>query len=247
MLIPGTTFINQEPLFLQVLIHFDKSYLEPFEFELPALEEFKIALGNQPEDEYLVIKLMNEAKYESQVIPREIQREGYLLNHWQVSALQDQIVMDCESTFDFSQAIYFYAQNEAYGEFSNFADFGIEMEGQFYPTIEHYYQAQKFDNEVYQEKIRQATTPKEAADLGKTRALPLREDWDEIKSNIMWKAVQQKFNTHAELAKMLLGTENQLLIENSPYDEYWGIGNAGKGHNHLGTLLMRMRNQLRNS
>jgi len=235
----GTTFFTSADSFRQEL--------PPFEFELPPLEEFKIGLGNQPEAEYLVIQLINDLKYEAQIIPREIQREGYLLNHWQVSALRDQVVVDCESTFDFSEAVYFYAQNEVYGEFSNFADFGIELGGQFYPTVEHYYQAQKFEEEAYREKIRQAATPKEAADLGQTRDLPLRADWEEVKSGIMWQAVQQKFNSHYKLAQMLLATDQKLLIENSPYDEYWGIGSTGQGHNHLGTLLMRMRNTLKQS
>lgn len=244
MILPHTTFINQEPLFLQVLIHYDKGYLTPFEFELPPLEEFRIQLGNQPEDEYLSISLVNQSDFEEKILPPDVLKTSYLLNYWQVSALREQIAQDCESTFDFSQAIYFYAKEEVYGEFSNFADFGIEINGVFYPTVEHYYQAQKFDDAVYQEKIRLAPTPKEAAELGKTRELPLKPDWDIIKSEVMWKAVKTKFNTHPQLAQMLRDTDDALLIENSPYDEYWGIGSASKGHNHLGTLLMRARKQL---
>lgn len=60
----------------------------------------------------------------------------------------------------------------------------------------------------------------------------------------MWQAIQAKFMSHSLLAKMLLATQDQLLVENSPYDEYWGIGSNSKGHNHLGTLLMRLRHQL---
>lgn len=138
MILPGTTFINQEPLFLQVLVHFDKSYLAPFEFELPPLEEFRINLGNQPQAEYLGITLLQD--YPPQILPKDIQT-NHSLNYWEVSALRQQIEEDCESTFDFSQAIYFYSKDEAYGEFSNFADFGIEINGLFYPTIEHYYQS----------------------------------------------------------------------------------------------------------
>ncbi|EAY23973.1 NADAR family protein [Microscilla marina] len=244
MILPHTTFINQAPLFLQVLVHYDQGYLAPFEFELPPLEEFRIDLGNQPEDDYLSIELMNKAVFEEKILPRQVLRTHYLLNHWQVSVLKDQVVEDCESTFDFSQAIYFYAKEEAYGELSNFADFGIEINGLFYPTIEHYYQAQKFDAPAYCEKIRLASTPKEAAELGKTRELPLKSNWDQIKSDIMWQAVQVKCNTHPSIAQILRDTGDVLLIENSPYDEYWGIGRAGKGHNHLGTLLMRARKQL---
>lgn len=241
MILPGTTFINQEPLFLQVQVHFDRSYLAPFEFELPPLEEFCINLGNQPQAEYLGITLVQD--YQSQILPKEIQT-AHSINYWEVSVLRQQIEEDCESTFDFSQTIYFYSKEEAYGEFSNFAEFGIEINELFYPTVEHYYQSQKFEDATHQEKIRVAATPKEAAELGKSREIPLKEHWDDIKSEVMWQAVQAKFINHPSLTKMLLTTQDQLLIENSPYDEYWGIGSNGKGHNHLGTLLMRLRRQL---
>lgn len=88
MILPGTTFINQEPLFLQVLVHFDKSYLAPFEFELPPLEEFRINLGNQPQAEYLGITLLQD--YPPQILPKDIQT-NHSLNYWEVLALRQQI------------------------------------------------------------------------------------------------------------------------------------------------------------
>ena len=37
--------------------------------------------------------------------------------------------------------IYFYSTNDDYGEFSNFARYGIELDGQWWPTTEHYFHA----------------------------------------------------------------------------------------------------------
>jgi predicted NAD-dependent protein-ADP-ribosyltransferase YbiA (DUF1768 family) len=41
-------------------------------------------------------------------------------------------------------AIVFYAKGEPFGEFSNFSGHGIEIDGLWYPTVEHYFQAMKF-------------------------------------------------------------------------------------------------------
>lgn len=69
--------------------------------------------------------------------------------------------------------IYFYSKNEEYGELSNFAPFGIEMNGVWWPTVEHYFQAQKFNDRNYQERIRTAQTPKQASELGRLVSFPL--------------------------------------------------------------------------
>lgn len=74
----------------------------------------------------------------------------------------------------------------------------------------------------------------------------MKEDWASIKIEVMMTAVLQKFNTHENLKQLLLSTGNQLIIENSPYDNYWGIGSVGTGRNQLGTILMRVREHLSN-
>lgn len=143
--------------------------------------------------------------------------------------------------------IYFYSQNEEYGEFSNFAPFGIEMDGIWYPTVEHYYQSQKFNNAEYCNQIRKAETPRQAAELGKLKKFPLKENWDEIRYSVMQKAITAKFNTHPKLKEILLNTQDAELIENSPYDFYWGCGSDGTGQNNLGKILMAVRETLRKS
>ena len=142
--------------------------------------------------------------------------------------------------------IYFYIKHEAYGEFSNFAPYGIEMNNLWWPTVEHYFQAQKFEDENYQEKIRTASKARDAANLGRSRKLPIRTDWEEVKEQIMYETVLKKFQTHKNLRKLLLDTENFKIVENSPIDYYWGCGQDGTGLNKLGEILMQVREELRN-
>lgn len=70
-------------------------------------------------------------------------------------------------------AIYFYTPREQpYGCFSNFSRHGISIEGVWWPTVEHYFQAQKFAGTPYAEQIHRAATPKQAAALGRSRSVP---------------------------------------------------------------------------
>lgn len=140
--------------------------------------------------------------------------------------------------------VYFYAQTDAYAEFSNFAPYGVEMEGRYWRTVEHYFQAMKFADPDYRERIRATSRPKQAKALGMTRALPLRPDWEEVKDGIMYGAVLKKFQTHAHPRALLLETGTAEIIENAPMDAYWGCGPDGKGLNKLGRILMRVRSKL---
>lgn len=61
--------------------------------------------------------------------------------------------------------IYFYSTREAYGCFSNFSAHGFELEGLYWRTSEHYFQAQKFaGHPEHVEAIRLLPSPKQAAD-----------------------------------------------------------------------------------
>src|SRR5262245_8399864 len=145
-----------------------------------------------------------------------------------------------------SEPIYFYSKTATYYELSNFSSHGFQLDSAYWPTVEHYFQAQKFPSQpAYQEKIRQARSPKEAKALGRSRTVPLRLDWEEIKDEVMRRALRAKFGAHPELTTMLLGTAERELIENAPSDDYWGCGQTGTGKNRLGTLLMELRADLK--
>jgi ribA/ribD-fused uncharacterized protein len=60
----------------------------------------------------------------------------------------------------------------------------------------------------------------------------------------MSKALRAKFAAPA-LKTLLLSTGERPLVEDSPYDRYWGAGKDGRGKNRLGALLMELRDELR--
>jgi ribA/ribD-fused uncharacterized protein len=145
-----------------------------------------------------------------------------------------------------ADTIWFYAQTEPFAEFSNFAPFGIEIDGLWWPTVEHYFQAQKFTDAAWREKIRLSNSPKAAKALGLTRTLPIRADWDRARDGVMVAAVRRKFATHPRPRALLLSTGAARIVENAP-DLYWGGGPAGSGLNRLGEILMQVRAELRGS
>ena len=141
--------------------------------------------------------------------------------------------------------IYFYSDREKpYGAFSNFAKFGFTLGGKYWPTSEHYFQAQKFVGTEHEEQVRLASAPKIAADMGRERTRPLRADWEEVKEEVMYDALYAKFTQNPDLAKLLTLTGNADIIENAPGDAYWGCGKDGTGKNRLGELLMYLRGEL---
>ncbi|HFI0273855.1 TPA: hypothetical protein ACGO2R_002014 [Streptococcus suis] len=79
--------------------------------------------------------------------------------------------------------IKFYKINEPFGEFSNFAPFGLfDVSGLYWPISEHYFQAQKFEQKEFREKIRLLSNPKAAA-------------LDDAVRNGLGKAVKGTWNT----------------------------------------------------
>ena len=141
--------------------------------------------------------------------------------------------------------INFYHLNEPFGEFSNFARFPIRLRGKTWPTSEHFFQAQKFAGTPREEEVRQAKSPGEAARLGRDREHRLRRDWESAKDDVMREAVRAKFSQHDELRALLLSTGDEILVEHTENDSYWGDGGDGSGKNMLGRILMEVREELR--
>ncbi|MER3435753.1 MAG: Swarming motility protein YbiA [Leptolyngbya sp. ERB_1_1] len=145
-----------------------------------------------------------------------------------------------------SETINFYHLNKPYGFFSNFARYKIELKGKTWATSEHYFQAQKFVGTSHEEEIRQAQSPREAAEMGRDRQRPLRQDWEAVKDDVMREALYAKFTQHPDLKQKLLDTGDAVLVEHTRNDTYWGDGGDGTGRNMLGQLLMEIRKRLRN-
>jgi ribA/ribD-fused uncharacterized protein len=144
------------------------------------------------------------------------------------------------------KVINFYRTNEVpYGVFSNFAKYPIKLKDKIWPTTEHYFQAQKFANTPHEETMRNVKTAAEVAKAGRDRSLPLRQDWNEVKEQVMEEALVAKFTQHSQLKKVLLDTKNAVLVEHTSNDSYWADGGDGSGQNRLGFLLMKIRTAFR--
>ncbi|MBI5361426.1 MAG: NADAR family protein [Planctomycetes bacterium] len=135
--------------------------------------------------------------------------------------------------------IFFYShKNGKFACFSNFYTSPVVLNDRTWPTVEHYFQAMKTSDELIQETIRKEKSPFKAKSLG--RKVNLKSDWEEIKNDVMLKALMAKFTQHKDLREILLSTNDAELHEESPYDEYWGC----KGQDILGKLLMQVREAL---
>jgi N-glycosidase YbiA len=160
---------------------------------------------------------------------------------WYTCAEEEEALRKKESS---TVTIYFYTPHEEpYGCFSNFSLYGVEMDEDWWPSVEHYFQAQKFAGTPYVVQVQRAFTPKKAAAMGRNRAWPLRSDWEQVKDDVMFKAVLRKFETHREPRALLLSTREEEIVEGSP-DSYWGCGADGSGQNKLGKILMEVRSIL---
>lgn len=126
---------------------------------------------------------------------------------------------------------------------SNFAPSSFVWKRQRWKTVEHAYQAAKACGEFDAMMIRQTATPGEAKKLG--NQIEIRPDWEEVKINIMYLLVFEKFYQNEGLRDSLLATSNEYLEETNYWnDTFWGVC-EGEGRNFLGKILMRVRDELR--
>ena len=145
---------------------------------------------------------------------------------------------------DDSEALYF-ARSDVLNLLGTFSRHAFHLDDKSWPSVEHYYQAMKFDDPAYQEKIRVTDHPKKARKLGRTRFKKRRDDWKTIKTTVMTRGVYIKCRTHPEVAEALLATHEKFLVENSNYDYFWGCGRDRRGKNTYGVVLMNVREKLR--
>ena len=117
------------------------------------------------------------------------------------------------------------------------------MNGIIYPTVEHAFHAAKTSDKEVKAQIARLTSPGEARKRGNQLMLP--PDWDEVKVDIMYDLLKQKFSTYPDLTELLHSTGKiELIAGNSEDETFWGVCN-GKGRNELGKLLMQLRERIK--
>jgi ribA/ribD-fused uncharacterized protein len=124
---------------------------------------------------------------------------------------------------------------------SNFWPAVVQLDGVYYPSVEHAYQASKSNQASWRLYIGEADSP----GLAKRRAREIpkeyqNSDWMSMRQEIMFDLLKQKFAS-GKLRDQLLATGDEELVEGNTWgDTFWGMCN-GKGENHLGRMLMKIR------
>jgi ribA/ribD-fused uncharacterized protein len=187
-----------------------------------------------------------------------------------LSVIELRQILKCIKANANTENIMFYEPKRDYYEFSNFYKTNIEYNGKIYPSSEHLYQAMKFMKDLsnkrsieYADIIRQQNTANKAFILASQKIgggyawrlalnpiiesyqdVKIRDDWEDKKVEIMKCILIKKFSD-TKLRKLLLSTKDKKIIEDSPRDNFWGIGKKKDGKNILGKLLMEVRELLR--
>jgi ribA/ribD-fused uncharacterized protein len=141
------------------------------------------------------------------------------------------------------EIIKFYKLADPYGLFSNFKKSRMFVYNHWWNNVEAAYQAMKCVKPEDFTAIWKASSPREARELG--QKVQLVPHWEDIKVDIMTECVMAKFLQNHEFLEQLLATGTAELIEDSPVDSFWGCGKDGKGKNHLGKILMQVREKLK--
>ena len=128
---------------------------------------------------------------------------------------------------------------------ASYSKHAFRLDGSDWPSVEHYYQAMKFDDRVIREQIRNAPHPAKAARIARRQRRRVRNGWDDVKEVYMTRACYIKSRTHTDVADALLGTGERPIIETSQYDYYWGCGRDTRGRNVYGRVLTNVRQRLR--
>lgn len=114
----------------------------------------------------------------------------------------------------------------------------------FYASVEHAYQASKsLDRKVWKDI---AALPQAGAAKKYARTMAVRPDWSEMRRTIMETLLRQKFAAESALAAQLVAIDGTIEEGNSWGDVFWGVDmETAQGENHLGRLLMMLRDELR--
>jgi len=136
-----------------------------------------------------------------------------------------------------------------YKGFSNFEPVVIYYKHYTFPSVEHAYQASKeLYPGYYFYKI--LAVPAGEANIARKlgRKSKLRPDWGKFKLKSMEKFLRQKFE-YKKFKNLLISTGDETLVEgNWWHDNFWGDCHCKKckdieGQNHLGKILMRLREE----
>ncbi len=141
--------------------------------------------------------------------------------------------------------IEFYKEFGELGYLANYSQHGFTKDGVYYKTVEHYYQAMKFPEGEIRDRIIAADTPKEASNIGRDRNNIRIENFKNVKNQVMFDGILEKFRQNRDIAYKLIETRNKEIVEATVDEYYWGIGKDKTGENNIGKIIVKVREQLK--
>lgn len=154
-------------------------------------------------------------------------------------------------------SLMIYGFFSEYRFLSNFHECDVMYDGYIWPSSEHAYMVAKCKNVnhyasrggvIYDKNNKFDISCMKCTEVKKWgQTVDLREDWEDVKLNIMYQVCLDKFTRNPELRQKLLDTGDKILIEaNSWGDQFWGFDvDATKGENFLGKILMKIRERIK--
>lgn len=131
-----------------------------------------------------------------------------------------------------------------WAKLGNYSICTIFYQGHMYQSVEHAYQAARFSHAALKKIVRDEPSPNQAKQRAHAMIAATREDWDNVKVDIMHELLREKFSQEPERS-VLLSTGNEELVEGNWWkDTFWGQCPVGNGQNWLGRLLMDVRQEL---
>lgn len=142
------------------------------------------------------------------------------------------------------EAVYFFST--AFFCFDNFSAHQVEVWGIKFPTVEHAFQWKKF-SEVKPDiaaQILASPSPEAVYEIAQANKANKPTTWAEEKVGVMEQILRAKAQQHEDVREALKRSGKRTIIENSPFDDFWGSGPDGTGQNMVGKIWMKIRDEI---
>ena len=133
-----------------------------------------------------------------------------------------------------------------YNWLSNFYDCTVTYDGCEFKSVEHAYLYAKSPKDP--DWLRYCLKETASIVKRKSKSIDIRGDWDDVKLDIMYDLLIQKFNQEPFKTKLIETGEQNIIEGNSWGDEYWGVNlsvQPNYGENHLGRIIMKIRKKIK--
>jgi ribA/ribD-fused uncharacterized protein len=127
---------------------------------------------------------------------------------------------------------------------SNFAPVVIHIDGIDYPSVEHAYMSCKSDDDSWKAYC---SDPDNSAGTVKvkSREIDLINGWHSKKLGVMEMCLRQKFSQEPYRTRLIDTGDTYIQEGNYHGDKFYGVClRTNEGLNHLGRLIMQIRNEI---